>query len=186
MDTYELLLDQITPYLKNHFSEIPKDIQEKISLAGMGEKTEETPDGIEEFEWVYIEAEDKHLYDEEAKEIEEGDGIRKGKGIRSKTKTEHYYMWDTLSHIEREYEVARYDFNYYPNHREKAASEKLIESITPYLEAKFSDLPQQMKMNIAYVDVFQKWDEISTEQRERTWHVSLMPGCSQTMKIQKI
>lgn len=75
--------------------------------------------------------------------------------------------WDKLSKLQREYLVALYDFHYSPNHREKAASEKLIESVTPYLETKFSDLPQQMKMNIAYVDIFQKWNEISTEQRKR-------------------
>lgn len=78
--------------------------------------------------------------------------------------------WDELSKLQREYLAALYDFHYFPNHREKAASEKLIESITPYLKTKFSDLPQQMKMNIAYVDIFQKWDEISTEQREYLAH----------------
>jgi hypothetical protein len=75
--------------------------------------------------------------------------------------------WDKLSKLQREYSAALYDFHYSPNHREKAASEKLIEFITPYLETKFSDLPQQMKMNIAYVDIFQKWNEMSTEQRKQ-------------------
>ena len=56
--------------------------------------------------------------------------------------------WDKLPKLQREYSAALYDFHYSPNHRRKAASEKLIESITPYLETKFSDLPQQMKMNI--------------------------------------
>ena len=75
--------------------------------------------------------------------------------------------WDKLPKLQREYSAALYDFHYSPNHRRIAASEKLIESITPYLETKFSDLPQQMRMNIAYVDIFQKWDEISTEQRKQ-------------------
>ena len=78
--------------------------------------------------------------------------------------------WDKLSKLQREYSAALYDFHYSPNHRRKAASEKLIESITPYLETKFSDLPQEMRMNIAYVDIFQKWDEISTEQRKQMAH----------------
>jgi len=184
MDTYELLLDQITPYLKNHFSEIPKDIQEKISLAGMGKETEETPDGVEEFEWAYIEAEDKHLYDDEAKEIEEGEGIRKGKGIRTKTKSKHYYIWDKLLPLEREYAVARYDFKNCFGFREKVASSKLAEAITPYLKTKFSDLPQEMRMNIASVDIFQKWDEISTEQRKqmaRDFDARMQPDYEKTV-----
>lgn len=78
--------------------------------------------------------------------------------------------WDKLSKLQREYLAALYDFHYSPNHRRKAASEKLIESIISHLETKFSDLPQQMKMNIAYVDIFQKWDEISTEQRKQMAH----------------
>lgn len=166
MDTYELLLDQITPFLESQFSNLPEDLKERISQAGMGEKTEETPDGVEEFEWAYIEVENKYLTDEEAKEIEEGNGIRKGKGIRTKVKTEHYYIWDTFSALQREYKVARYDFENYPGFREKATSSKLVETITPHLESNFSHLPQEIKIKIAYVDIFQKWDEISTEQRK--------------------
>ncbi|MBY0473690.1 MAG: hypothetical protein K2Q13_01355 [Nitrosomonas sp.] len=92
--------------------------------------------------------------------------------------------WDKLSKLQREYLAALYDFHYSPNHREKAASEKLIESIAPYLGKKFSDLPQQMKMNIAYVDIFQKWDEISTEQRKqmaRDFDASLQPDYEKTV-----
>lgn len=74
--------------------------------------------------------------------------------------------WDKLSKLQREYSAALYDFHYSPNHREKAASEKLVESITAYLEKKFSDLPHLVKMNIAFVDIFQLWDKISPEQRE--------------------
>ena len=74
--------------------------------------------------------------------------------------------WDRLSKLQREYSAALYDFHYSPNHREKAASEKLVESITEYLETKFSDLPHLVKMNIAFVDIFQLWDKISPEQRE--------------------
>jgi len=166
MDTYELLLDQITPFLESQFSSLPEDLKERISQAGMGKKTEETPDGVEEFEWAYIEVENKYLTDEEAKEIEEGDGIRKGKGTRPKVKTEHYYIWNTLSARKREYKVARYDFENYPGFREKATSSKLVETITPHLESNFSHLPQEIKMKIAYVDIFQKWDEISTKQRK--------------------
>lgn len=171
MDTYELLLDQITSFLESQFSNLPEDLKERISQAGMGEKTNKRNcSEVEEFDWVHIEAENKHFTDEEAKVIEEGDGIRKGKGIRSKIKTEHYYIWDTLSALEREYKVARYDFENCPNHRDKAASSKLAEAITPYLITKFSDLPQEMRMNIAYVDIFQKWNEITTEQRKQMAH----------------
>ncbi|PXX14777.1 hypothetical protein C8R27_11361 [Nitrosomonas ureae] len=171
MSTNVLLLDQISPFLESQFSELPIDLQEKLSLAGMGEKTNKKYcSEVEEFDWVHIEAGNKLLTDEEAKVIEEGDGIRKGKGIRSKIKTEHYYIWDTLSALEREYKVARYDFENCPNHREKAASSKLAEAITLYLITKFSDLPQEMRMNIAYVDIFQKWDEISTGQRKQMAH----------------
>lgn len=186
----ELLLDQISRYLKCEFLELPTNLQERVSQAGMGEKMnegckvetfppcitvsqagigekiEETLDGIEEYDWVHIEAENKYLEGEEAKEIEEGEGIRKGKGIRSKIKTERYYIWDKLSSLQREYKVALYDFHHYPGHREKAASEKLVETITPYLQLEFSDLPQPVKMNIAYADDFQLWNKISIEQRE--------------------
>lgn len=41
-----------------------------------------------------------------------------------------------------------------------------METITPYLETNFSDLPQEIKMKIAYADDFQLWNEISIEQRE--------------------
>jgi len=75
--------------------------------------------------------------------------------------------WDELSKLQREYLAALYDFNYYPNYKESAASIKLAESITPYLKTKFSDLPHEMRMNIAFVDDFEIWDEISTEQRKR-------------------
>jgi hypothetical protein len=167
MDSYVLLLDQIAPYLNSQFCKIPQEMQERISQAGMGEKTEKTLDGVEEFEWAHIEAENKYLYDEEAKEIEEGEGIRKDTGIRTKTKTEHYYIWNKLPPLEREYKVARYDFEKCPNHREKAVSEKLIETITPYLEMDFSDLSYPMKMNIAYVDNHKLWNEISKEQRKQ-------------------
>ena len=171
MDTYELLLDQITPFLESQFSNLPEDLKERISQAGMGEKTNKKYcSEVEEFDWVHIEAENKYLTDEETKEIEEGNGIRKGKGIRTKVKTELYYIWDTLSALQRGYKVARYDFENYPYYREKAASEKLAECITAYLETKFSDLPHPVKMSIAYVDIFQKWDEISPEQREYLAH----------------
>lgn len=161
MDDYVLLLDQIALYLNSQFSEIPQEIQERISQAGMGKETEETfyNDGVEEFEWAYIEAENKYLSDKEVKEIVEGAGIRKGKGIRPETKTKHYYIWDTLSLLEREYKVAKYDFKNYPGFREKATSSKLVETITPHLESNFSHLPQEIKMKIAYADDFQLWNE---------------------------
>jgi len=180
MDNYELLLDQITPFLESQFSNLSEDLKERISQAGMGEKTNTKycPE-VEEFDWVHIEAENKYLTDEEAKVIEEGDGIRKGKGIRIKVKTEHYYIWDTLSALQREYKVARYDFKNCPGFREKVASSKLAEAITLYLEIKFSDLPQLIKMNIAFVDIFEKWDVISPEQREYLAHdfdARMQPG----------
>ncbi|SEQ53516.1 hypothetical protein SAMN05421510_10768 [Nitrosomonas ureae] len=185
MDTYELLLNQITPFLESQFSNLPEDLKERISRAGMGEKTNKKYcSEVEEFHWVHIEAGNKFLTDDEAKEIEEGEGIRKGKGIRSKIKTEHYYIWDTLSALQREYKVARYDFENCPNHREKAASSKLAEAITPYLITKFSDLPQEMRMNIAYVDIFQKWDEISTKQRKqmaRDFDARMQPDYEKTV-----
>ncbi|MDV6348615.1 hypothetical protein R2083_13920 [Nitrosomonas sp. Is35] len=93
-------------------------------------------------------------------------------------------IWDKLSKLQREYLAALYDFHYSPKHREKAASEKLIETITPCLETKFSDLPQEIRMNIAYVDIFQKWDEISTEQRKqmaRDFDAMMQPDYKETV-----
>ncbi|SOD16558.1 hypothetical protein SAMN06297164_0632 [Nitrosomonas ureae] len=187
MDTYELLLDQISPFLESQFSNLPEDLKERISRAGMGEKTNKKYcSEVEEFDWVHIEAGNKSLTDDEAKEVEEGEGIRKGKGIRSKIKTEHYYIWDTLSALQREYKVARYDFKNFPGFREKVASSILVEAITPYLQTKFSDLPREMRMNIAYVDIFQKWDEISTDQRKQMasdFDARMQPGYENSVNI---
>ena len=155
---YVLLLDQIDPYLNSQFCEIPQEMQERISLAGMGEKTNEVHEGVEEFYWATLE-DGKVLEDLEAKEIEEGEGVKKGRGIRTKIKTEHYYIWDTLLPLKREYKVARYDFENYPGFREKATSSKLVETITPHLETNFSELPQEIRMKIAYADDFQLWNE---------------------------
>lgn len=154
MDDYVLLLDQTAPYLNSQFCEIPQEIQARISQAGMGDQKEPVN---EKYDVAYIKAEGRFLYATEAEGIKEGDGIEKFKWER--TKWEHYYIWDTLSLIEREYEVAKYDFKNYPGFREKAASSKLTESIAPYLETDFSDLPQEIKMKIAFVDPFQHWDE---------------------------
>lgn len=185
MDDYVLLLDQVARYLDSQFSEIPQEIQERISQAGMGEKTEAYPDGVEEFEWAYIRAENKYLSDKEAKEIEEGAGIRKGKGIRPKTKTKHYYIWDTLSPLEREYKVARYDFEKCPGFREKAASSKLVETITPHWESNFSHLPQEIKMKIAIADKFQLWNEkgINRHAIAENFDICMLPDSDPNMLV---
>ncbi len=140
MDTYELLLDQISPFLESQFYGLPSDLRDKLTQKGI-----------------------------EKPNIDISTDVSK---------------WDKLSKVQREYLAALYDFHYSPNHREKAASEKLIESINPYLETKFSDLPQQMRMNIAYVDIFQKWDEISTEQRKqmaRDFDARMQPDYEKTV-----
>ena len=185
MDDYVFLLNQIASYLNSQFSEIPQEIQERISQAGMGGKTEAYPDGVEEFEWAYIGAENKYLSDKEAKEIEESKGIRKGKGIRPKTKTEHYYIWDKLLPLEREYKVARYDFENFPDFKEKAPSSKLVETITPYLESNFSDLPQEIKMKIAIADKFQLWNEKGINRRviAENFDIHMLPDSDPNMLI---
>lgn len=77
----ELLLDQISRYLECEFLELPTNLQERVSQAGIGEKIEEALDGTEEYDWVHIEAENKYLEGEEVKEIEEGEGIKKAKDL---------------------------------------------------------------------------------------------------------
>ena len=39
MNNYKLLVDQISLYLNNRFIGLPVDLQERISLVGMGEGT---------------------------------------------------------------------------------------------------------------------------------------------------
>lgn len=166
MNIYKTLLDQITPCLNSTFSELSAELQERISQVGLGELIKEIHDGsIEEFDYAIIEKENRILEGVDAKKAK-GKGIKKGKGIRGKVTYKHSYKWDDLSMLQREYFAAKYDFHNHPDLKENAAKELLTNLMeSHHLECRFSDLPQQIKMRIAFVDIFQVWNEISAEQR---------------------